>query len=68
LHGTYPALHRFSWQEGYGAFSIGASQVEGVSAYIARQEEHHRVRTFQEEYPDYLNEYKVENGERYVWG
>jgi len=68
LHESYVPLRKFSWQEGYGAFSIGTSQVDAVSEYIARQHEHHRARTFQEEYLSFLKEYKVEYDERYVWG
>ncbi len=68
IHETYGSLRRFAWQEGYGAFSIGAAEVEAVSAYIVSQEEHHRVRTFQEEYLAFLKEYNVEYDERYVWG
>ena len=68
LHENFSALRNFAWQEGYGAFSVGASQVDDVVAYIAHQEEHHRVRTFQEEYLGYLKEYKIEYDERYVWG
>ena len=68
LHENFLSLRNFAWQEGYGAFSIGASQVAEVAAYIARQEEHHRVKSFQEEYLVYLKEYDVEYDERYVWG
>ncbi len=68
LHETFSSLRKFAWQEGYGAFSVGAAEVDGVSAYIAGQEEHHRVRTFQEEYLAFLKEYDVEYDERYVWG
>ena len=67
LHENF-SLRNFAWQEGYGAFSIGASQVDEVAAYIARQEEHHRVKSFKEEYLAYLKEYDVEYDERYVWG
>ena len=65
---TVGSLRSFAWQEGYGAFSIGASQLGDVEEYIARQEEHHRVKTFQEEYLKFLKEYKIEYDERYVWG
>ncbi len=68
IHESHPPLRNFSWQEGYGAFSIGASQVDAISEYIAHQEEHHRTRTFQEEYLGFLKEYKVDYDERYVWG
>lgn len=51
---------RFSWQEGFGAFSYSESQVERVYQYILRQEEHHRKITFREEYLDFLNKFSVE--------
>lgn len=57
----------FSWQAGYGAFSLGASQLDVLTRYIDGQEEHHRVRGFQEEYRSFLAKYAVEYDERYVW-
>ncbi len=57
----------FSWQAGYGAFSIGWSQLEDLQKYIEHQEEHHRTRTFQDEYRDFLRKYHVGFDERYVW-
>lgn len=57
----------FYWQQGYGAFSVGMSQKETLLHYIDTQEEHHRTRTFQEEYRDFLQEYGIEYDERYVW-
>ena len=57
----------FTWQSGYGAFSIGESQVETVVHYIQNQEEHHRVVSFQEEYRHFLEKYRVTYDERYVW-
>jgi putative transposase len=59
--------HRFAWQAGYGAFSIGQSQLDAVKRYIANQKEHHRTRTFQEEFREFLRKYQVEFDERYVW-
>ena len=47
-------LPTFAWQEGYGAFTVSASQRETVRDYIAAQEEHHRTRTFKEEYLEFL--------------
>ena len=47
---------RFSWQDGYGVFSYGRSQINDIYNYIANQESHHKKKTFQEEYIDYLNE------------
>jgi REP element-mobilizing transposase RayT len=58
---------KFAWQSGYGAFSIHPSQVEPVRRYIKRQEEHHRQRTFKEEYLSILREYNVPYDERYLW-
>jgi REP element-mobilizing transposase RayT len=57
----------FSWQEGYGAFTVSASQRDMVREYIARQEEHHRKRTFQEEYVELLKRSGVEYDDRYLW-
>jgi len=58
---------KFAWQEGYGAFTVSASQREQVRDYIARQEDHHHKRTFQEEYLDLLKRSGVEYDERYLW-
>jgi len=58
---------KFSWQVGYGAFSIGQSQVKAVIDYIASQEEHHRHVTFEEELRRLLERYGVEYDERYLW-
>jgi len=57
----------FTWQAGYGAFSIGESQADAVIRYIQNQEEHHRKVTFQEEFRKFLERYKVAYDERYVW-
>jgi putative transposase len=60
-------LGAFSWQEGYGAFTVSPSQIAAVRSYIERQEEHHRKRTFQEEYLEILKQSGVEYDERYLW-
>lgn len=57
----------FAWQNGYGAFSIGQSQVEDLKRYIANQREHHRRETFQDEFRKFLQRYQVVFDERYVW-
>lgn len=62
-----PILTKFSWQRGYGAFSIGPKDMEAVISYIDGQEEHHRTKTFQEEYRGFLKHYGIEFDERYVW-
>jgi putative transposase len=56
----------FAWQEGYGAFTVSASQREMVRRYIAGQEEHHRTRTFREEYLGFLQKSGVAYDERYL--
>jgi REP element-mobilizing transposase RayT len=61
------AYARFSWQAGYGAFSIGQSQLGAVKRYIGNQREHHRLRTFQDEFREFLRKYQVEYDELYVW-
>ena len=57
----------FGWQDGYGAFTVGASQLEVVKAYVKNQAEHHRKRTFQEEYVEFLKRYSVDYDEKYLW-
>ncbi len=58
---------RFAWQEGFGAFSYSHSQIDSVVKYILNQEEHHRRRTFKEEYEAMLREFAVEYDGRYVF-
>jgi putative transposase len=60
-------LAAFSWQRGYGAFSISPADVGALKAYIDAQEDHHRTRTFQEEYRALLTKHGIEFDERYVW-
>ncbi|MBX3282334.1 MAG: transposase [Acidobacteria bacterium] len=57
----------FYWQEGYGAFSIGESQVPRVIKYIENQKQHHERQGFKDEFCGLLHRYKVEYDERYVW-
>jgi putative transposase len=63
-----PEFAAFAWQEGYGAFTIGESQIEALRRYIATQETHHRGRSFQDEFRDLLAKYRVEYDESLVWG
>lgn len=62
-----PDLATFSWQRGYGCFSVGPTDLDSLCAYIDNQEEHHRTRTFQEEFRMFLKKYGVEYDEAYVW-
>ncbi|MCU0705428.1 MAG: IS200/IS605 family transposase [Fimbriiglobus sp.] len=57
----------FRWQHGYGAFSVGRSEVEVVREYIRRQPEHHSGETFQEELRRWFQDYEIEWDEKYVW-
>jgi REP element-mobilizing transposase RayT len=68
VHETFPKRRLFAWQEGYGAFSIGISQVASTVAYIQSQSEHHRRLTFQEEFRAFFKKHGIEYDERYVWG
>ena len=58
---------RFSWQEGYGAFSYGHSQLDTVIRYIRNQEQHHRRRTFKDEYLTWLKKFEVPFEEKFVF-
>jgi REP element-mobilizing transposase RayT len=58
---------RFEWQEGYGVFSYGHSQIDQVYQYIANQEGHHKQQTFIDEYIEFLEKYEVPYDERYIF-
>ena len=60
-------FRNFHWQKGYGAFSIGQSNVEALKRYIRGQKQHHRSVTFQDEYRKFLKWYDIDYDERYVW-
>ena len=58
----------FAWQEGYGAFTVGISQKADTIRYIRSQAEHHRKRSFEEEFVAFLKKHNVDYDPRYVWG
>lgn len=58
--------HLFAWQDGYGAFSVSYANKDRVVGYIANQEEHHKKKTFREEYIEFLKSNNIEYDERYV--
>ncbi len=60
-------LRDFQWQNGYGAFGVSYSNVSAVRQYLASQAEHHRARTFQDEFREILRRHGLEWDERYVW-
>jgi putative transposase len=67
IKGLDSKYRQFHWQRGYGAFSVSPSQLHSVLEYVRNQEEHHRTRSFQEEYREFLRKYGVEFDERYMW-
>jgi len=58
---------KFSWQDGYGAFSYSYSHIDKVYKYILNQEEHHKKRTFKEEYIGLLKKFEIEYNEKYLF-
>lgn len=58
---------KFEWQTGFGAFTVSQSGINNVIAYIKNQEEHHKKKTFKEEYIDFLNAYKIEFKNEYLF-
>ena len=58
----------FAWQQGYGAFAVGESQRANVISYIAHQEEHHKKRTFEQEFVALLKKYGIQYDDRFVFG
>lgn len=59
---------KFNWQEGFGAFSYGQSQLDKVINYINNQEKHHQKRTFKEEYIELLEKFNIDYDEKYLFG
>jgi putative transposase len=67
IHHTCPELRHFAWQQGYGAFSVGISQVPETIQYIKQQLEHHRTRTFKDEYLAFLKRHVGNLDDKYLW-
>jgi len=64
---TFPEIVGFTWQDGYGAFTVGRSQIDATVDYIRGQREHHRVKTFEEEYVAFLKAHDIQFDPRYVF-
>lgn len=64
IHEQFPSRSKFAWQTGYGVFSVSHHDLESVLKYVNNQEEHHRVKTFQEEFLSFLHEYGIEYDEK----
>ena len=67
VHDTFGQHRKFAWQEGYGAFSVSSSQAEKTIAYIRKQKEHHRKRSFQDEFVELLDKQGSAYDPRYVF-
>jgi len=67
MHDLFPVVRDFSWQNGYGAFTVSASQVGAVKRYIGDQERHHQKRSFRDEFVEMLTINAVEFDERFLW-
>jgi putative transposase len=67
VHRRWPEHKGFAWQTGYGAFTVSESGVEAVRGYISKQQEHHRVRSYQEEFLAFLRKNGITVDERYLW-
>ena len=68
IHQEFSNMAAFGWQDGYGAFSVSKADVPDVIRYIQNQREHHRRKTFREEYVELLRAHGVQYDERYLWG
>ena len=66
MHDVFPSLKDFSWQRGYGAFTVSQSNVEEVRQYIARQKEHHAVVSFRDEFIQFLRANGIEYDQRFI--
>lgn len=66
IHETI-TIKNFAWQSGYGAYTVSPSNLDAVTKYIANQKEHHRHKTFQQEYVEFLKKSGVKYDERYLW-
>ena len=66
MHDVFPALKDFSWQRGYGAFTVSQSNVDAVRRYLIRQKEHHATVSFREEFIQFLKDNGIDYDERYI--
>src|ERR1043166_1415793 len=66
MHDVFPSLKDFTWQRGYGAFTVSRSNVDEVRRYIAKQKEHHRKISFRDEFVEFLKANGIEYDERYI--
>ena len=67
MHDVFPDAADFSWQNGYGGFTVSQSQIETVANYIARQKEHHGRESFEDEFVSMLEKNEIEFQRKYLW-
>lgn len=67
LNNQHWMKQKFSWQEGYGVFSYGHSQIDVVAKYVMNQEQHHKKKTFRDEYLEFLNRFEIPFEEKYLF-
>jgi putative transposase len=68
IHTEFRNMRRFEWQDGYGAFTVSKSRIPEVIRYIQNQRDHHRKKSFQEEFLDLFKKHGISYDERYLWG
>ena len=68
IHQEFSNMAAFGWQDGYGGFSVSKSDVPDVIRYIQNQREHHRRKSFRDEYVELLRQHGIQYDERYLWG
>ena len=66
IHETIPTMRGFKWQDGYGAFTVAKSGIPAVFRYIKNQRRHHRKKTFQDEFVDFLRKHEIDYDEKYL--
>ena len=67
IHDEFPERQSFAWQQGYASFAVSLSVLEPVAKYIETQSEHHRKKSFQEEFREFLGVHGIEFDEKYMW-
>lgn len=67
IHNAFPGMKGFGWQDGYASFAVSKSLLPEVIAYVENQKDHHKTRTFQEEYLAFLRKHDIDFDERYVF-
>ena len=65
---TWPSMREFRWQDGYGAFTVGQSQIADTITYIKNQRQHHQRKSFEEEYKAFLKVHGIEAEDKYIFG